>query len=340
MAASNERPLGIAFIGAGDISTLHIAGIKQCEGAKFIGLWNRAECPIVPDPAARAAAYGGRLFESAEALCTSPDVDAVLVLTNYETHLKYAKLAMDGGKHVLVEKPTAASVEEMEEMKAYAAKCNVHCMPVHNYVYEPSLWRTRQMIENGTLGSVHCIYVMYNIYHPEDVCARLPGVVRQIGTHHAYTVLYLLGKEDTPRQVSAFRSTLRDETTGVADDRENLAVITFTTARGAMVHMQFNFASDDHSSDAWSFYVKVIGSKGATRYSYNDWVQNAKTMVHSHTYEPYPHTIAATDAHFVERVLKRGEAPLSGLDQAVMAQKLLDAAEVSWTEGRHVTLEP
>jgi predicted dehydrogenase len=272
------------------------------------------------------------------------------------------------------------------------------------------------MLDAGTLGAVHCIYVMcvlsaavcflsphvptvvrvrcaiapragkpsrddhhsrhstnpprrYNIFHPEDVCARLPGVVRQIGTHHAYTVLYLLGA-DPPREVSAFRSTLRDHSTGVADDRENLATITFTTASGAIVHLQFNFASDDHSSDAWSFYVKVgaargrrqpctrprapiltppapasvgrrqvIGSKGSTRYSYNDWVHNAKTMVHSHTYEPYPHTIAATDTHFVERVVGRGEPPLSTLDHAVMAQKILDAAEVSWTERRHVAID-
>jgi predicted dehydrogenase len=178
----------------------------------------------------------------------------------------------------------------------------------------------------------------YNIYHPEDVCGRLPGVVRQIGTHHAYTVLYLLG-DDAPTLVSAFRSTLRDETTGIADDRENLAVITFTTKSGAIVHLQLNFASDDHSSDAWSFYVKVIGSRGATRYSYNDWVQNARTMVHSHTYEPYPHTITATDEHFVERVIQRGEQPLSTLDHAITAQKLLDAAEQSWTERRHITIE-
>ena len=46
----------------------------------------------------------------------------------------------------------------------------------------------------------HCIgkqvcslEIHYNIHHTESVCARLPGVIRQILTHHAYTALYLLG---------------------------------------------------------------------------------------------------------------------------------------------------
>jgi hypothetical protein len=47
-------------------------------------------------------------------LVADPEVDAVLVLTNLETHLRYAKLAMEAGKHVLVEKPLCATVAEIE----------------------------------------------------------------------------------------------------------------------------------------------------------------------------------------------------------------------------------
>lgn len=96
---------------------------------------------------------------------------------------------MDRGKHVLVEKPVAASVAEMEELQMHAERCGVRCMPVHNYIYEPHLWRTRDMIDSGKLGGVHNIYIMYNIHHPEEVCARLPGIVKQIGTHHCYIAL-------------------------------------------------------------------------------------------------------------------------------------------------------
>lgn len=375
--------IGVAMIGAGDISNLHAAAISKLPAARLQGLWSRPHCPIVPDPSAKAAEYGCHLYDSAEQLCQDKEVDAVLILTNHETHLHYATMAMRAGKHVLVEKPVATSVGELEKMRNVAQEAGVVCMPSHNYVYEPHLQRTRGMIDAGSLGTVHAVYIMYNIHHPEDVCARLPGIIRQIGTHHAYVARYLLG--GNPTSVSAFRATMRDEDKGTAP-QENLAAITFQMDTGALAHLQLNFASDDHSSDAWSFYVKVIGSKGSTRYSYNDWVVNAKTMVHSHTYEPCtsrccrhvaaatparspvprlalglwrtlplgsirpcrpanptrlcadPHTIFAADKHFVEQVIPGKAPPLSGLEEAMFAQTLLDAAEQSCETGMHVRL--
>lgn len=132
-------------------------------------------------------------------------------------------MAMRAGKHVLVEKPVASGVDEIHAMQDCAAAAGVVCMPSHNYVYEPPLQRTRAMIDAGSLGTILAVYIMYNIHHPEAVCARLPGIIRQIGTHHAYTARYLL--QGQPRAVSAFRATLRDEDTGTAP-QENLATMT------------------------------------------------------------------------------------------------------------------
>jgi hypothetical protein len=52
---------------------------------------------------------------------------------------------------VLVEKPAAATVAEIVDLEAYAAAAGVKCVPCHNYIYEPHLWRTRQMIDEGRL---------------------------------------------------------------------------------------------------------------------------------------------------------------------------------------------
>eukprot|EP00039_Didymoeca_costata_P010293 m.138333 g.138333 ORF g.138333 m.138333 type:complete len:372 (-) comp14775_c0_seq3:19-1134(-) len=319
-----SKKVRVGFLGAGDIATLHLEGIKKLNNTELVGIWSRPNCPIIPEPEQRAKEFGCSLFESAEALVSSPDIDAVFVLTNYETHLEYAKMAMKHGKHVLVEKPAAASCDEIEQLIACAKETGVKCMPVHNYVYEPSLLRVKDMITSGKLGDLHSIYIMYNIYHPEDICAKLPGVIKQIGTHHCYTALYLLN-EDIPEHIHAFTSTLREGGVGTAP-QENLAAITMQTKGGAVVHLQLSFASDDHSSDPWSFYVKVIGSRGSARYSYNDWVVNEKTLVHSHTYEPYPHTIAECDRHFIEEVVLGDGTPLSTLEDALVSQKILDAA--------------
>ena len=111
-----RESLGVGFIGTGDISILHAAAVKKCPGAKMIGVWNRTPATARQ----RAAEFGVTAYDSPEALCNDPSIDAVFVLTNLETHLEYARLALNAGKHVLVEKPVAVNVAEIEEMNRLA----------------------------------------------------------------------------------------------------------------------------------------------------------------------------------------------------------------------------
>jgi predicted dehydrogenase len=319
------KTTGIAFLGAGDVSSLHAEGVRQCADAKLVGLWNRS-----PDRGAeRAAQFGCKTYSSAEALVSDPEVDAVSVLTNLETHLQYALLAIRAGKHVLVEKPAGNGVQEIEQMKTAADKAGVLCVPVHNYIYEPGINRTRELLQQGKLGTLVSLYILYNIHHPEKVTIRYPGVIRQILTHHAYMTLYLAGE---PASLSALKSTLNDGTV----PQENLAMVTMKMKSGALAHLCASFASDDHSGDPWTFLVKVIGTKGATRFSYRDWVENKPAVVHSQTYSAYPYSIRNTVAHFIERCIRHGDAPLSNIGDAITCQRIIEACEASVAEKRHI----
>ena len=73
--------------------------------------------------------------------------------------------------------------------------------------------------------------------------------------------------------------------------QENIAMVTMKMKNQALSHLCASFASDDHAGDPWTFMIKVIGTKGATRYSYRDWVENTPAVVHSQTYSAYPYTI-------------------------------------------------
>src|SRR5947208_11015894 len=142
--------IGVGFIGAGDISILHAAAVKKCPGAKLVGLWNRNQ-----DRAnQRASEFGCKNYATPDALVNDPAIDAVFVLTNLETHLEYTALALGAGKHVLVEKPVGVSVTEIEQMRNAASAKNLVCMPGHNYIYESSMMRTRELVENGDLGKI------------------------------------------------------------------------------------------------------------------------------------------------------------------------------------------
>ena len=327
MATITRDTVGVGFLGAGDVSTLHARAVTQCPGARLLGLWNRSRDRAEQ----RAAEFGCRRFDSPEALVADPALDAVFVLTNLESHLEYTRLALEAGKHVLVEKPVGVSVAEIEQMKQLAAARGLVCMPGHNYIYEASMARTRAMIDAGELGRVVSAYVLYNIHHPEEVAKRYPGVVRQILTHHSYILLYLAGR---PTEMFAMKATLHYKEYA----EEDVAMVQLRLANGALAHFCASFAADDHSADPWTVLVKVIGTTGSTRYSYRDHVELRPGAAHSQTYTAYQGSIVNEVRYFLVDCLRLGGQPLSTLDDAMVAQRMIEACEESIRTGRSVAL--
>ena len=322
------KKIGVGFIGAGDIANLHAEAIKALEGTKLVGLWNRTR----EKARTKAALFNCKVYDTVDELLNDTAIDAVFILTNMETHCEYTIQAAEAGKHILVEKPAASSIEELHRMQEAIAKAGVKCMPVHNYIYEDGIKRAKAMIESGKLGDITQFYMMYNIHHADDIRARYPGVIRQILTHHSYTMLYLAG---APKTVSCLKHTV-DTTLA---PQENVAMATIQMQNGTLSHLCASFANDDHAGDPWSCIIKVMGTKGSTRYSYRDWVINDRNGAHSQTYQCYPESIKNTATHFINGVLRNGEAPLSSLQDAVTCQKIIEACEFSEENGVHVTLE-
>lgn len=321
------KTLGIAFIGAGDIANLHAEAINALPGAQLIGLWNRT-----PEKgAAKSKQYGCSSYTSVDELLNDPKVNAVFVLTNMETHCEYTIRAAEAGKHILVEKPAASSIGELTKMTAAVEKAGVQCMPVHNYIYEPGIERAKAMIDTGKLGAITQFYMMYNIHHADEIRARYPGVIRQILTHHSYTMLYLAGE---PKTVSCFMNTVDD----TIAPQENVAMANIKMQNGTLSHLCASFANDDHAGDPWTCIIKVIGTKGSTRYSYRDFVINDRNGAHSQTYQNYPESIKNTSTHFINRVVRLGERPLSSLQDAITCQKIIEACELSAEKEIHVQL--
>jgi len=321
-----EDTIGIGFFGAGDVSDLHAEGVRRCRDTQLVGLWDRD----TENGRVKAERFGCPTYDSPEALLADSAIDAVSVLTNLETHIDYVTMALEVGKHVLVEKPVGVSVAEIESMRDLAAKKGLICMPGHNFIHEEGVIRSKELIEGGDLGKLVAIYVMYHIHHPEDVAARYPGVIRQILTHNAYVLLYLAGR---PTQVSAMKSRLHyDEI-----PQEDIATVNLKMESGALAHLCANFAADDHSADPWTMMVKVIGTAGATRYSYRDWVEIKPAVVHSQTYTAYRGSILHEVDHFA-RVVRGHAEPLSTLNDAIDAQRIIESAEASIETGRTIDL--
>jgi predicted dehydrogenase len=317
----------IGFLGAGDVADLHAEAVNSLPGTELKGLWSWKQ----EEGKVKAAQYGCQTYETADELFNDPEIDAVFVLTNMETHCELTVKAAKAGKHVLVEKPAASNIKELKKMQSAVREAGVQCMPVHNYIYEAGIKRTHSMIQRGKIGDITQFYMLYNIHHADEIRVRYPGVIRQILTHHAYTMLYLAGP---PKSISCFKHTV-DATIA---PQENVAMATMKMTSGALSHLCASFANDEHAGDPWTCMIKVIGTKGSTRYSYRDWVINERAGPHSQTFFCYPESIKNTATYFIDNVLRLGERPLSNLEDAITCQRIIEACEHSAEEGIHVNL--
>ena len=146
-----------------------------------------------------AAEFGGRTYPSVDALCADAGIDAVYVATPHEFHAGNAITAARHGKHVLVEKPMALSLEECHAMIEAAREGGVHLVVGHSHSFDAPIARTRELIAGGTFGSLRMITAvqftdfLYRPRRPEELApAAGGGVVLNQAPHHV-DIARLLG---------------------------------------------------------------------------------------------------------------------------------------------------
>jgi predicted dehydrogenase len=85
-------------------------------------------------------------------------IDAVVIATPVATHFDLAVRALRSGKHVLVEKPLATKVREVEEMGSKAAEKNLVAMVGHTFLFNAAVRYVKELIDSGDLGEIRYIY--------------------------------------------------------------------------------------------------------------------------------------------------------------------------------------
>jgi predicted dehydrogenase len=98
-----------------------------------------------------------KLVENFSRVLEDPAVDAVVIATPVGTHSELALAALEAGKHVLVEKPMAASVHEAEEMVRRAEKCGRVLMVDHTFIYSPPVRKMKELLDSGELGDLYYV---------------------------------------------------------------------------------------------------------------------------------------------------------------------------------------
>jgi len=158
------------------------------------------------------------------------DVDAVVIATPVKVHYQLARQALESGKHVLVEKPLAASVAEAEDLVALARVNGRVLMVGHTFEYSPAVNELRKLIRDGELGRIYCIETeRLNLgLFRNDI-----DVLWDLAPHDISILLYLLGQQPLEARAHA-RAHLRAEIFDVAH-----LDLTFADSLSAHVHVSW-----------------------------------------------------------------------------------------------------
>jgi predicted dehydrogenase len=98
-----------------------------------------------------------RVSDDLDAVLADPAVDAVAIATPASTHAGIAMAALSAGKHVLVEKPLAATLPDGHKVVQTAEDLGLTLMLDHTYCYTPAVSRLRELVRSGELGALQFI---------------------------------------------------------------------------------------------------------------------------------------------------------------------------------------
>jgi predicted dehydrogenase len=146
----------------------------------------------------------GRAHGSYDDLVADPEVDVIYVATPHNFHHQHALLALDAGKHVLVEKPIALNAAQATEIAARAAERGVYCAEALWTFYLPRYDVIRQLLDDGVLGDVRTLLANHGEWFPDthrilrhDLAG---GALLDLGTYPLAVASWVLGE---PEQVVA-----------------------------------------------------------------------------------------------------------------------------------------
>jgi len=245
----------VAILGYGFMGTTHLAAWRMIDDCTVLGLWGRDRARL-NDVASK---YGVRAYESFNQIINDKEVDIVDICTPTYTHRKLAVEAMEAGKHVIVEKPMALSLEEADDMISTSRRTGVKLMVAHVLRFFPEYMKTRDLIEQGLLGELAVIRAWRGGPAPEwspwfmDL-RKSGGVTIDLAIHDVDFAIWI--NKCRPSEVYAKVTNLIHQPYDIHD----YALITLRFPTGCIAFIEANWALP--KSHPFTMKLEVDGAKG------------------------------------------------------------------------------
>jgi myo-inositol 2-dehydrogenase/D-chiro-inositol 1-dehydrogenase len=339
----------VAILGAGFISDIHVESYQR-----FI-------------PEAEIVAVYARNIEKAKAFAEKhhipayfDDVDKLLVETDCQVidicvpnylHAVNTIKAANAGKHIIIEKPLAVTLEEADEMIAVCKANNVKLMYAEELCFAPKYERARQVVKEGAVGEVYMLKQAEKHSGPHtdwfyDINLAGGGVLMDMGCHAMGWFRWMLGNA----KVKSVYATMATVLHGGRTKGEDNAVVIVEFENGVTCVAEDSWAKHGGMDDRCEIYGKggviyadlFMGSSALTysREGYGYAMEKADTSagwsftIFEEVFnQGYPHELK----HFIECV-REDKTPLVTGEDGRAVLEILYAAYASAGQGKKISL--
>jgi predicted dehydrogenase len=206
------RPIRWGFLGAGGIAASMAADLHDGNNMLYA---------VAARDADRAAAFAARFganhsYGDYRAVVEDPDVDIVYVATTHPFHREQALMAIDAGKHVLIEKPLTLNATQAREVLTAARDKGVFAMEAVWMRANPLILKAQEIVAQGLIGEVVSAHADFSAEFPFDPTHRLydmangGGALLDLGVYPMHFALLFLGRPDTQQVLGTLSPTGSD----------------------------------------------------------------------------------------------------------------------------------
>jgi predicted dehydrogenase len=335
---------GFALVGAGLFGQRHAQAYSRHPAVDFV-----AVCDLNEERARRTAEqYGARMwYTSLAEMLRRPDIAAVSVATPDNAHRAVAVTVAEAGKHLLVEKPLATTVEEAQSIVDAARQAGVKLMvDFHNRV-NPPIAAAKEAIQRGDIGTPSYVYARLSntTAIPLEMLAWAgqSSALWFLASHTFDLVRWLL--DDEPHKIYAVQREGILHSLGVQAPDFHLATVEFK--RGAVAVFENAWILPRTHPTVKDMKVEILGSEGAI---YVDTSHNRVMETYTAAKASYPDLMAPPTgphltgfvldsiARFVDAVVYDAPVLATGED-GIATTRALIAMQESAARGEPVYLE-
>jgi predicted dehydrogenase len=305
-------------------------------------IWIEWVCDARPDALEKVRARYPSITVTTDLdeILQNPSIEAVSIATPISTHFPLARAALQAGKHVFVEKPMTANVEEARVLVELAREKGLTLMVGHTFVYSPPVRKVKQLIDAGELGDVYFVTTQrVNLgLHQKDV-----SVIWDLAPHDLSILYYWLGEAASEVRVTGRAC--------IAQGIPDVAFVNLTFPSGIVAEIQAS----------WLSPVKlrrtiVVGSRKMLVYDDTESVEKVKLYDHGVDFKDPAdfgefqlsyrtgdilspkvagmEPLALEASHFAESV-RQGRRPISDGRAGLDVVSALEAAQASLDSGGH-----